>query len=58
MIRCLDTNQALFLFSFHKQVVHGDMALDVVGIASGLDAIGGDHRQVDGLLGARLTLES
>ena len=44
--------------SFHEQVVHGDLALDVVGIASGLDAIGGDHRQVDGLLGARLTLES
>ena len=37
------------LFSLHEQVVHGNLALDVVGIASGLDAIGGDHRQVDGL---------
>ena len=42
-------------FSFHEQVVHGDLALDIVGISSGLDTIGGNHRQVDGLLCTRLT---
>jgi len=43
------------LFSLHEQVVHGDLALDVVGVASGVDTKGGDHRQVDGFLGALLT---
>ena len=30
--------------SLHEQVVHGDLALDIVGIASGLDVVGGNHR--------------
>ena len=52
-MRCLDSNQGTHSLnrriSLYSQVVHGNLALDVVGIASGLDAIGGDHRQVYGL---------
>lgn len=55
-----DTNTSSALISlFHyilslslllyEQIVHGDLALDVVGIVSRFDAIGGDYRQVDGL---------
>lgn len=55
-----DTNTSSALISlFHyilslslllyEQIVHGDLTMDVISIASGLDAIGGDHRQVYGL---------
>ena len=40
-----------------KQVIHGDLAVDVISIAFWLEAVGGNHREVDGFLGSCYVLE-